>query len=451
MDRRQLLHGRRLGIFAGLLTLLVLAIVAAPASAATFSSTTVFTVPAGAPTTTQGPASPYPSTIAVSGLTGAVTDVQVTLTNVTHTFPGDLDILLVGPSGQNVVLLADVGAGTDIVNATLRFEDASPTTVPTPIVSGTYRPTNGGAFNGTPPAPAGPYGAALAIFNGTIPNGTWSLYVFDDAAGDTGSMGGWSLDITTNGPTISSFTPTNGPAGTQVVITGTNLTGATGVTFGGIAASVFTVNSATQITATVPVGAKTGAISVTTTNGSGDSLTNYQVSPPPSVTSFSPGTGKVGANVVITGANFTGASIVSFGGVPSASFTVNSATQITAKVPAGATTGPVAVTNPGGTGASTQKFVVRHGRSASLNITSSKASGRLLATDGYSKSAAGVTVKLQKRTLGIWHTVASKRTNATGRYSFSGHFSGRFRILAPNVTLATGDIGLQATSPTISH
>ena len=101
--------------------------------------------------------------------------------------------------------------------------------VPAVIISGTYRPTNGGAFDGTPPAPAAPYGAALAIFNGTVPNGTWNLFVFDDLIGDSGSIaGGWSLDITTNGPIVSSFTPTSGPAGTQVVITGSNLTAATG-------------------------------------------------------------------------------------------------------------------------------------------------------------------------------------------------------------------------------
>src|SRR6266508_3652342 len=63
-------------------------------------------------------------------------------------------------------------------------------------------------------------------------------------------------------PTISSFSPTSGPAGTAVTITGTAFTGATAVRFGGVRAS-FVVNSATQITATVPVGAVTGKISVT--------------------------------------------------------------------------------------------------------------------------------------------------------------------------------------------
>src|SRR5581483_8819914 len=165
----------------------------------------------------------------VSGLTGTVVDVNVTLTGISHTFTGDIDVLLVGPFGQDVVLLADVG-NTTITNVTLTFDDAASGSVPAPIVSGTYKPTNGGAFGGGPPAPAGPYGSALSVFNGTNPNGTWNLFVYDDGGGDTGSIsGGWSLDITTNGPTISSFNPTSGGPGTSVVITGTNFTGATSV------------------------------------------------------------------------------------------------------------------------------------------------------------------------------------------------------------------------------
>jgi uncharacterized repeat protein (TIGR03803 family) len=70
-------------------------------------------------------------------------------------------------------------------------------------------------------------------------------------------------------PTVSSFTPTSGPVGTIVIITGTGFTGATRVTFGGVSATQFTVDSATQISATVPTGAKTGVIAVTTPGGSG--------------------------------------------------------------------------------------------------------------------------------------------------------------------------------------
>jgi uncharacterized repeat protein (TIGR03803 family) len=68
-------------------------------------------------------------------------------------------------------------------------------------------------------------------------------------------------------PVIKSFTPTNGPVGTQVTITGSGFIGATKVTFGGVKATSYTVDSGTQITATVPTGAKTGKIAVTTPGG----------------------------------------------------------------------------------------------------------------------------------------------------------------------------------------
>ncbi|MDP9235465.1 MAG: IPT/TIG domain-containing protein, partial [Actinomycetota bacterium] len=77
-------------------------------------------------------------------------------------------------------------------------------------------------------------------------------------------------------PTITGFTPTSGPVGTSVTITGTNFTGATVVKFNGLAAS-FTVNSATQITATVPSGATTGPIKVKNAVGAATSSTNFTV------------------------------------------------------------------------------------------------------------------------------------------------------------------------------
>ncbi|MFF2290440.1 hypothetical protein [Peribacillus butanolivorans] len=58
---------------------------------------------------TQGPAAPYPSFINVAGLTGTIAEVTVTLNNMSHTFPADLDILLVGPQGKNVLLMSDGG------------------------------------------------------------------------------------------------------------------------------------------------------------------------------------------------------------------------------------------------------------------------------------------------------------------------------------------------------
>lgn len=92
-------------------------------------------------------------------------------------------------------------------------------------------------------------------------------------------------------PSITSFTPGSGPAGTVVVITGTNFSGATNVRFNGVAAA-YTVNSATQITATVPATATTGPISVVGPTGTGTSVTSFTVGTvddtPPSVTVTAP-------------------------------------------------------------------------------------------------------------------------------------------------------------------
>jgi uncharacterized repeat protein (TIGR03803 family) len=80
-------------------------------------------------------------------------------------------------------------------------------------------------------------------------------------------------------PVIKSFTPPNGPVGTQVTISGSGFTGATKITFGGMKATTYTVNSGTQITATVPSGAKTGKIAVTTAGGSASSKSTFTVTP----------------------------------------------------------------------------------------------------------------------------------------------------------------------------
>jgi subtilisin-like proprotein convertase family protein len=146
-------------------------------------------------------ATPYPSAINVSGAAGTVKSVRVNLNGLTHTFPSDVDILLVGPQGQQVVLLSDVGGGTDALGVNLTLDDAAPAGVGATLVSGTFRPTNIGGGDIFPGAPAGAPAAALAAFAGTDPNGPWRLFVVDDTGTDRGSMdGGWSLSIETEFP-----------------------------------------------------------------------------------------------------------------------------------------------------------------------------------------------------------------------------------------------------------
>jgi subtilisin-like proprotein convertase family protein len=145
------------------------------------------------------PATPYPSTIEVSCVPAPLTQLTVTLTNLSHTYDSDVDILLVSPSGQAVMLLSDVGAGNPINNAIISFSDAALTFLSgsAPVTSGVYKPTNFSPDDNMPvPAPLGPYDNTLAAFNGSDPNGTWSLYVVDDALMDTGTIaGGWSLTV----------------------------------------------------------------------------------------------------------------------------------------------------------------------------------------------------------------------------------------------------------------
>ncbi|MGH7599012.1 MAG: InlB B-repeat-containing protein, partial [bacterium] len=85
-------------------------------------------------------------------------------------------------------------------------------------------------------------------------------------------------------PTISSFDPTNGPAGTQVTIVGSQFTYVTNVAFNGTNTTSFTINSDTQILAMVPNGAMTGKISVTNSGGTGVSVDDFTVTAPPQYT-----------------------------------------------------------------------------------------------------------------------------------------------------------------------
>jgi len=175
----------------------------AVAASGTFSNTAAISLPAGAPGTTSGNASPYPSAIAVSGITGLVTDVNVTLNNIGHTHPDDLDILLVSPSGDSTVLMSDACDGTDFEDFDWTFDDEAGGPMPdSPAGACTsffYQPSSYDSASDTWPAAfPGPHGTTMSRFDGENPIGTWYLYASDDAAGDSGDIeGGWSITITT--------------------------------------------------------------------------------------------------------------------------------------------------------------------------------------------------------------------------------------------------------------
>lgn len=157
-------------------------------------------------------------------------------------------------------------------------------------------------------------------------------------------------------PVITGFTPTSGPPGTSVTITGSDLAEAAEVSFG-MAPAIFNVSSESRVVATVPLDATTGPITVVSPSGLAVTFAHFQVSP--RVTEFSPGSAPVGGTVVIEGFNFQGATRVRFSGTSSnASFSVTSPTQIRAMVPPGTVSGPIEVTTPIGSAWSEDDFVV---------------------------------------------------------------------------------------------
>jgi hypothetical protein len=264
-------------------------------------------------------------------------------------------------------------------------------------------------------------------------------------------------------PTISSFSPTSGPVGTSVTIHGQNFSGpdVMSVTFNGTSAT-FTIDNPQKITATVPAGATTGPIAVTSLDGTATSSTNFTVTGAgaPTITSFNPTSGPVGTSVRINGTNLTGATAVSFINVNAPGFTVNGAgTRITVAVPIGATTGPMRVTTPSGTATSSTNFtvtvVVVHPRAITLNLVRHLvARGTVTATDGFAACTSDVRVKIQRRGAdGSWRTVGTDQTNDVGGYRERiPDRVGLYRAVAVRESLSGGaDICARDRSPTVRH
>ena len=186
-------------------------------------------------------------------------------------------------------------------------------------------------------------------------------------SGPLNAPGTFTVTVDPFAPTIASFAPLTGDEGSTVTITGTNFIGTTGVFFGTIAASTFTVVNATTITATVPLGIGAGAQTLRVVNAKGSTTTSttfdVTVPPPPppvspTVTALTPTHALVGATVTITGTSLTGATAVKFNGTNQPTFTVVNATTIQTVVPAGATTGTVTVTTPNGVSSGGPTFTV---------------------------------------------------------------------------------------------
>ena len=219
---------------------------------------------------TDGTATPYSSDITVSGVaTGA--HISVSLNTLHHQKDSNLDILLVGPGGEKFILVSDAGGNGTLDPAIYTFSDSAPgTTTDSGLWITLSKPINfltGDTF--AAPAPAGPYlndgsgGSTSAsldtAFGSSSPNGTWSLYVVDDANGGSGRMdGGWTISFN-NDPTVA--TPISDhtfagsgtksyliPSGTFTDVDGDALTYSANLAGGGALPSWLSFNPATQTT-----------------------------------------------------------------------------------------------------------------------------------------------------------------------------------------------------------
>lgn len=161
----------------------------------------------------------------------------------------------------------------------------------------------------------------------------------------------------TNGlkPFASSVVIWSGKVGTQVGIIGQGFSSATGVKFG-TGAGAFTVVSDTYLLASPAQGSTTGTVTVLEPGGNLITPQTFKVIP--SITGFSPPSGSVGTSVTINGMSLAQATAVTFGGVKTTGFTVNSDIQMTATVPVGAKTGTIKITTKGGNATSSTKFTV---------------------------------------------------------------------------------------------
>jgi photosystem II stability/assembly factor-like uncharacterized protein len=220
--------------------------------------------------------------------------------------------------------------------------------------------SSSGAWSGTVTVPtSSPSGQAL-------PSGSYFLTASCYGTSFNDATQNYTHNPFTVTPTLQTITvaPSNPsiPQGTtqQFTATGTYSDGSTkditsSANWKSSNSSVATINGSGLATA---VGQGTTTVSATSDSVSG-STTLTVTAPLPTITGFSPASGPPGTRVTITGAHFVGTTVVKFNGTPATTFTVQSDSKITTKVPKGATTGPISVTTATGTATSASSFVVK--------------------------------------------------------------------------------------------
>ncbi|MGC7402303.1 IPT/TIG domain-containing protein [Pandoraea pneumonica] len=389
-------------------------------------------------------------------------DTQITATTPVGS-AGIVDVRVTTPGGTSAIAAAD-----------------KYTYVAGPLLT-LATPSGGPASGGTTVTLTGAnfvVGSTTVTFGGVAATGvTVSSATSLTATTPAGTAGAVDVVVTTPGgsrplangftyyavPAVSAISPTTGPTagGTSVVITGTGFSNVTAVSFGGTAATGFTVNSTTQITATSPAG--TGAVDVRVTTLGGTSATvsadQFTYAGTPTVTSVTPNNGLTtgGTAVTITGTGFTGATAVKFGTNNASTVTVVSPTQITATSPAGSVGATnVTVTTPGGTSATGAGNQFTYNAPPSINFVTTTLPGSVAGTAGYNQSiqvTGGVAPYVFSITSGAVPTglAFDPATGAlTGKPTAVGSFTFVVQAKDANNLAGTQSFTVQITAPVLS-
>lgn len=245
-------------------------------------------------------------------------------------------------------------------------------------------------------------------------------------------------------PVITSFSPQTGPTSTQVYIDGANfIVGGTTVTFSGAAPVSGTVTATTVVEAAVPAGAVTGPITVNTSAGSAVSTNIFTAGNAPTITGFSPTAAGYGTNVTINGGNFFGTPTVEFGGKASGSVSVTSTTQLSATVPAGATTGTIFVSTAYGSFTTSSNFLTGTGPIITDFSPTVGAVNTYVTMDGLNLSTVtNVTFNGVKETITATTPLQVDITTATS--------TGPIKVFSPQGTFTTSSNFITSAGPIVT-
>lgn len=166
---------------------------------------------------------------------------------------------------------------------------------------------------------------------------------------------------------------------------------------------------------------------------------------------FDPDRGQVGHSVVLTGTHLSAATRVLFGRI-SASYSVDSSTQITAVVPPGARTGPILVRMPGGLLTSVSVYIVKHRRHVTLAFNGAEATGRLSVVDGLEECRRDMPIVLERLHGDRWNAVARTRTARDGSFRLRAPSApGLYRAMAPWARLRSNDFCMVTVSRAVTR